>query len=120
MKPHLHYLKYNKYNKLLVFLFFEIYLEKATILYNAGTLGFDWVVDRPLTLITNRGKPKIPKLKGGTEWCAAFTAELQDAVNAVKTGKEPVGLSGALARDALKLCHAEARSISKRKIVKVV
>ncbi len=98
---------------------FEIYLEKATILYNAGTLGTDWVVDRPLTLITNRGKPRTPKLKGGTEWCAAFTAELQDAVDAVKTGTEPQILSASLARDALKLCHAEAKSISTVNSVKV-
>jgi len=91
---------------------FEIYLEKATLLYNAGTLGGEWVVDRPLTLITNRGAPKTPKLKGGDEWCGAFTAELQDAANAVKSGTEATILSGALARDALRLCHAEAKSIA--------
>ena len=96
---------------------FEVYFERATVLYNAGTLGGEWVVDRPLTLVTNRGKPTTPKLKGGTEWCAAFTAELQDAVNAVKSGKPASILSGALARDALKLCYAEARSIATRKPV---
>ncbi|MEX2287838.1 MAG: Gfo/Idh/MocA family oxidoreductase, partial [Planctomycetaceae bacterium] len=94
---------------------FEIYLERATILYNAGTLGGGWVVDRPLTLVTSRGKPTTPSLKGGTEWCAAFTAELQDAVDAVRTGREPPMLSGELARDALQLCYAEARSIASRK-----
>ena len=43
----------------------------------------------------------------------------QDAVNAVKTGEEPPILSGVLARDALKLCYAEAKSITGNKIVKV-
>ena len=98
---------------------FEIYLEKATLLYNAGTYGNEWVVDRPLTLVTNNGKATTPKLKGGTEWCAAFTAELQVAVDGLKSGQEPSILSGSLARDALKLCYAEAKSIASGKSVKV-
>ncbi|MFQ5731824.1 MAG: gfo/Idh/MocA family oxidoreductase, partial [Planctomycetaceae bacterium] len=98
---------------------FEVYLEDATILYNAGTIGGDWVVERPLTLIPRKGKPREPKLKGGTQWYAAFTAELQEAVNAVKTGTTPRGLSGELARDALKLCYAEAKSIETGKVVRV-
>lgn len=97
---------------------FEIYLERATLLYSAGTLGSEWVADRPLTLIS-RGKVTQPKLKGGTEWCAAFTVELQTAVNAVQTGEPPRLLSGQLARDALKLCHAEAKSIATGKPVRV-
>ncbi len=98
---------------------FEIYLEQATLLFTAGTLAGQWVVDRPLTLVTKNGKATTPALKGGTEWCSAFTAELQTAVNAVRTGKEPVILSGQLARDALKLCHAEAKSIATGKMVRV-
>ena len=98
---------------------FEIYLEKATLLYSAGTLGGEWVTDRPLTVITG-GKVTQPKLKGGTEWCSPFTAELQTAVDAIKTGETPRLLSDELARDALKLCHAEAKSIMTNKPVKVV
>ena len=98
---------------------FEIYLEKATLLYSAGTFGGEWVVERPLTLIPAKGKPREPKTKGGGEWCSAFTAELQEAVNAVKTGKTPAVLSGTLARDALKLCYAEAKSIASGKVTKV-
>ena len=88
------------------------------MLYSAGTLGSDWVQDRPLTLITG-GKITNPKLKGGTEWCSAFTSELQAAVDAVKTGETPQLLSDELARDALRICHAEAKSISTNKPVKV-
>ncbi len=98
---------------------FEIYFEKATILYNAGTLGSNWTVDRPLTVVTQRSQPTTPTLKAGAEWCAAFTAELQDAVDAVRTGTTPGILSGALARDALKLCHAEAKSIATGKAVTI-
>ena len=98
---------------------FEIYLERATLLYEAGTFGGEWVVDRPLSLINSRGEIIHPKLKGGTEWYAAFTAELQTAVDGIRSCKEPEILSGRLARDALKLCFAEAKSISAGKAVSV-
>jgi predicted dehydrogenase len=97
---------------------FEIYLEQATLIYGAGTLAGDWCADRPLTVVAN-GKAKQPKLKGGTEWCAAFTSELQMAVDAVKSGEVPRLLSAEIARDALKMCHAEAKSIASGKAVRV-
>ena len=97
---------------------FEIFLEKATLLFRSGTLSGLPANDRPLTVVSG-GKTTQPKLKGGTEWSSAFTAELQMAVDAVKTGEMPKLLSGLLARDALKLCHAEAKSISTGKPVKV-
>lgn len=97
---------------------FEIYLDNATLLYSAGTLGGEWVQDRPLTLITG-GKVTQPKLKGGAEWCSAFTAELQTAVDAVKNGDVSPLLSAELARDALKVCYAESKSIQTNKPVKV-
>jgi predicted dehydrogenase len=91
---------------------YEINLEQATILYDFNTLGGKPVLNRPLTLLTSNGRVTNPKLEGATEWCAAFTAELQAAVEGVESGKEPTLLSGSLARDALKLCHLEARSIA--------
>ena len=98
---------------------FEIYLEEATLLFDFATLGSEQVLNRPLTLLTADGKVHHPKPRGGTEWCSAFTAELQVAVNAVKTGEEPRLLSGALARDALKLCYQEAKSIATGRAVTV-
>lgn len=91
---------------------FELYFERATVLYDAGTIGGQWVVSRPLTLITASGRVSTPKLPGGTEWCAAFTDELQAAVEGVARHEMPATLSGRLARDALRLCHAEAKSIA--------
>jgi len=82
---------------------FELYLEKATLLYESGT--------QPLTVLTNDGKVKQPKLKGSTEATAAFTAELQAAVEGVKNGREPDLLSAQLARDALVLCQKECQSV---------
>lgn len=98
---------------------YEIYLEKATLLYEFNTLNGQPVLNRPLTLLTADGKVNQLELKGSTEWCAAFTSELQIAVDAVRTGKEAVLLSGALARDALKLCFLEAKSIATGKTVTV-
>lgn len=98
---------------------FEIYMEKATLLYDFATLGGEPCLNRPLTVATPDGKAKQPTLKAGAEWCSAFTAELQEAVDAVVSGEEPALLSGALARDALKLCYLEARSIAKGKPVRV-
>ncbi len=95
---------------------FELFLEKATILYSAGTLGGAWCADRPLSVITN-GKLVQPKLKGSGEWCAAFTLELQAAVEAVKTGVVPPSISSELALGALRLCHAELKSVETLKPV---
>lgn len=97
---------------------YELYFEKATLLLSAGTIGGQWCVDRPLTLIQG-SKISSPKLKGGGEWCSAFTAELQTAIDAVKTGQPPRLLSGELALDALRVCVAEAKSIASGKPVKV-
>jgi predicted dehydrogenase len=98
---------------------FELYLERATILYTGSTIGGQWVADRPLTLITEDGDVVQPELPGGGEWCAAFTAELQAAVDGMTSGSIPPVLTGTLARDALKLCYAEAESIARQTAVPI-
>jgi predicted dehydrogenase len=80
---------------------FEIYLEKASLLYD-GT---------PLTLLTADGKSTLPEISGSGDPLAAFTDELQAAVDGVVAGEEPDLLSGKLARDALVLCHREIESV---------
>jgi predicted dehydrogenase len=82
---------------------YELYLEKATLLYESGT--------QPLTVLTEDGKSKQPKLKGSAEATAAFTVEIQAAVDGVLAGHEPDLLSAVLARDALVLCHKECQSV---------
>ncbi len=82
---------------------YEIYLERATLVYDSGT--------GPVTVLTKDGKIKQPKLKGGGDPIGAFRAELQTAVNALRTGREPDLLSGKLARDALVLCRKECQSV---------
>ncbi|WP_417850153.1 Gfo/Idh/MocA family protein [Thalassoglobus sp.] len=90
---------------------FELILEQATIQFDCGTYGDDWVVNRPLTVIPNEGPIETPDPGGSGEWCAAFTDEIQAAVDGVQAGVAPKVLSGELACDALKLCYAEAESI---------
>ncbi|REJ93734.1 MAG: gfo/Idh/MocA family oxidoreductase [Planctomycetota bacterium] len=92
---------------------FELFLEKATLQFDVGTYGSDWVVNRPLTVITDDDNIETPAPGGRSEWCGAFTDELQEAVDAVASGNQPPTLNGQLARDALKLCHAEAESIAR-------
>lgn len=90
---------------------YEIYLEKATLVYESGTA--------PLVMLSADGKVKSPKLMGGADATTAFTLELQAAVNGVQTGKMPDLLSGQLARDALVLCHKECESVKTGKVVAI-
>lgn len=98
---------------------FSIMLEQATLEYDGGTYGDSWVANRPLTLIGNDGSVINPNPGGGNEWYSAFSDEIQAAVNAIQTGDESPILSGQLALDALKLCHAEAESIRTEKAVAI-
>lgn len=90
---------------------YEIYLERATILYSSGGV--------PLTLLTADGKSSQPQVPGGGDPVAAFVDELQTAVDGVRSGKEPDLLSGQLARDALVLCHRECESVKTGRAVDV-
>lgn len=90
---------------------YEIYLERATLLYDSGGV--------PLTLLTAGGKTAHPDLAGGGDPLAAFTDELQAAVDGVASGKEPDLLGAKLARDALVMCHRECESVKTGAIVAV-
>ena len=90
---------------------YEIYLEKATLVYESGTC--------PLTLLTADGKATQPSLPGGGDAIAAFTSEIQAAVDGVHSGKTPDLLSGQLARDALVMCYKECESVKSGQIVAV-
>ena len=82
---------------------YDMYLEKATLAYSSAGI--------PLTVYTNDGKSQQPTLEGGGEATAAFTQEIQAAVDSITTGKPSPLLSGQLARDALVMCHREIESV---------
>jgi predicted dehydrogenase len=90
---------------------YEIYLEKATLVYESGTC--------PLAVLNADGTSEQPKLAGGDEATTAFTIEIQAAVEGVKANREPDLLSGKLARDALVLCYRECESVKTGKAVTV-
>lgn len=98
---------------------FELFFEEATLAFDAGTYGGDWVVNRPLTLISNDGTVEAVDLQGSDKWYAAFGSELQTAVDHLAKGGDPGALSSSLALDALRICYAEATSIAESRPVAV-
>ena len=82
---------------------FEIYLERATLTFESGTV--------PLTVLTEDGKSEQPSLPGSDDPVAAFTDEIQAAVDGVAAGREPPALDAKLARDALAMCLLECESV---------
>jgi predicted dehydrogenase len=90
---------------------YEVYLERATLVYESGAT--------PLTVLTADGKQEQPRLEGGGEATAAFTLEIQAAVDGIVSGREPDLLSGKLARDALVMCHQECQSVRSGQAVAV-
>ena len=89
---------------------FEIFLEGATLSHSSSG-------DLPLTVYPKEGGSFRPELAGGADPLAAFTLELQAAVDAVGTGVEAPWLGAKLARDALMLCYKEIDSVRTGRIV---
>lgn len=92
---------------------YEVYLERATIIYDAATLGKDWVVAYPVTLLDPKGKVVRPKFPP-SDPTDAFVAEIREVVRAVRSGVPSKLLAGDLARDALVLCEREQASVEQR------
>lgn len=97
---------------------FEIYLEKATLLYDFATLGGEPATAVPLALLNEDGEVEQVNL-GEPDPIDAFTAEIQYAVDALDWKDEPTALSGVGARDALLLCYKEAESVRTGEIVAI-
>ena len=90
---------------------FEVYLERSTLAHNSSGL--------PLTVYSADGTSTVPDLGGSGDPVDSFAAELQTAVEGVRSGQTPRLLSGELARDALVLCHREIESVKAGKCVVV-
>ena len=98
---------------------FELFFEDATLVFDAGTYAGEWVVNRALSVMKNDGSIEQVTLDGDNSWCAAFSAELESAVNFL-AGDAPVGaLSSQVALDALRVCYAETESIETGKPVAI-
>lgn len=97
---------------------FELFLEKATLLFDFSTLAGEPSTAVPLTLLTEDGTVEQVDL-GEVDPIDAFTAEIQYAVDAIDWEEEPTALSGVGARDALLLCYKEAESVKTGEVVAV-
>ena len=92
---------------------FELYLERATITFEAVNLATGPYIAMPLTVLTNDGKVTQPKLAGSEDIVDAFVAELSEAARACEANSPSPLLNGILARDALALCHLQTESVDK-------
>ncbi|MBN2217434.1 MAG: Gfo/Idh/MocA family oxidoreductase [Pirellulales bacterium] len=90
---------------------YEIYLDRATIL-------FDSWAKVPVTVLTDDGRVRRPKLAGGDP-VDDFALEIREVVRAVRTETPSPLLDGQLARDALVLSYKQAESAQRRCAVKV-
>jgi predicted dehydrogenase len=98
---------------------FEIYLEKATLYFDLAVLAGGKMQITPLTLINGKGKAEQPKLPPGDPMLAAFDAEIPEVVKSITTSKPSALLSGALARDAIVLCHKQTQAVKTGRTVKI-
>ncbi|MGH7193907.1 MAG: Gfo/Idh/MocA family protein, partial [Candidatus Saccharimonadales bacterium] len=94
---------------------FEVYFERATVIYDSSVFDGQAVVGAPLTVLTSAGKVLRPKLREAE----GFAAELTEAVQRLGSGQPSDLLAGELALDALTLCQKQTESALKRRAVKV-
>jgi predicted dehydrogenase len=97
---------------------FEIYFEKATMLFEYAALPKVGDIVTPLTVLLDNGKAIRPKL-GSPDPTVAFIAEMAEIVRSVKTNTPSALLDGELARDAVVLCQKQTESIVRGRAVKV-
>ncbi len=97
---------------------FEIYLERATLLYDFAVLGGEPTTNVPLTLLNDKGRALRPKIKP-LDPIDTFARQLTDAVHSVSSGRPSAILDGHLACAALQICEAETASLASGKPVKI-
>lgn len=81
---------------------YDAYFERATIAYNSTHCP-------KVTIVDAKGKKSHPKLN----FPDAFAGELQEAVNAVASGKPSRLIDARSARDSLAICLAEVESVKR-------
>ncbi|MFC1806139.1 Gfo/Idh/MocA family protein [Planctomycetota bacterium] len=87
---------------------FCVIFEKATVEHDAKS-------GLPLTVHTTAGKTLTPKVPAGD----GYIAELRHFVDCVAKGTKPTVVTPQAARDAVKVCLAEAKSVKTGREVKV-
>jgi predicted dehydrogenase len=98
---------------------FEIHLEKATLYFDLAVLAGGSLQITPLTVINAKGKADQPKMLPGDPMLSAFDAEIKEVAHSITSGQPSALLSGALARDAIVLCHKQTQAVRSGKTAKV-
>ncbi len=88
---------------------YEIYLEKATLLYDFAVIGGEPKLATAVTVLSENGQVLHPEMGAG-DAIAPFASELNEVVQAVQSGVPSPLLTGALARDAVFLCQKETEA----------
>jgi predicted dehydrogenase len=94
---------------------YEIYLERATLLFDSGGLIKEPAGAVPLSVLTDDGKVQRPKLRAGD----AFADELKEVIRSVRGNTPSKLLAGELACDAVVLCQKQTQSVQRSRPVKV-
>jgi predicted dehydrogenase len=94
---------------------YEIYLERATLLFDSGGVIKEPAGAVPLSVLSDDGKVKRPKLRSGD----AFVDEIREVIRAVRSQTPSKLLDGELARDAVVLCQKQTQSVRRGRPVKV-
>jgi predicted dehydrogenase len=97
---------------------YEIYLEKATLLFDFAVIGSEGVQCMPVTVLAEKGKVLRPELGSG-DAIDSFATELTEMVRAVRSRSPSPLLDGGLARDAVVLCQRQTQSVATGRPVKV-
>lgn len=88
---------------------FEIYLEKATLLFDYASLAKVPDALLPLSVLTADGRVRRPK-RGGGDPVEAFVAELKEVIRTVRRDHTSLVLDAQLAHDAILLCQKQTES----------
>jgi predicted dehydrogenase len=94
---------------------YEIYLQRATLLFDSGGLSKEPAGAVPLSVLSADGKVQRPKLRASD----AFADELKEAIRSVRSNTPSKLLDGELARDAVVLCQRQTQSVVRGRPVKV-
>ncbi len=97
---------------------FEIYLEKATLLFDFAMLGGEVHLATPLCVLDAKGKVLKPELGSGDP-VEGFVAEITEVVRSLNKNSPSPILDGQLARDAVILCQKQTQSVRSGKTVRV-
>ncbi len=89
---------------------YEIYLEKATLVYDFAVIGGEPSLATPLTVLTDDGGTLRPELPVG-DAIAPFENELGEVLRAIGSGAASPLLAGFLARDAVIICRKETEAV---------